>query len=100
MSEPSSFVAVTITPEPAETEPTGGELPGPMPPPATSTASPAIIEVSLSTLADQMGTAGAVLKPLHDLIAAHVMAAAWRRYAGARAGQGQDRHRAAVGVRA
>ncbi|QCO05774.1 IS66-like element accessory protein TnpA [Azospirillum argentinense] len=47
VAEPSSFVAVTITPEPAATEPTGGELPGPMPPPAASAASPAILEVTL-----------------------------------------------------
>lgn len=33
------------------------------------------VPLSLSTLADQVGTAAAVLKPLHDLIAAHVMAA-------------------------
>ena len=33
------------------------------------------VPLSLSTLADQVGAATAVLKPLHDLIAAHVMAA-------------------------
>jgi len=33
------------------------------------------VPLSLSTLADQVGTAAAMLKPLHDLIAAHVMAA-------------------------
>jgi transposase len=33
------------------------------------------VPLSLSTLANQVGTAAAVLKPLHDLIAAHVMAA-------------------------
>ena len=33
------------------------------------------VPLSLSTLADQVGTAAAVLKPLHDLISAHVMAA-------------------------
>ncbi|CBS91547.1 IS66-like element ISAli10 family transposase [Azospirillum lipoferum] len=33
------------------------------------------VPLSLSTLADQVGTAAAVLKPLHDLIAAHVLAA-------------------------
>ncbi|CAO3381879.1 IS66 family transposase [Azospirillum argentinense] len=33
------------------------------------------VPLSLSTLADQVGTTAAVLKPLHDLIAAHVMAA-------------------------
>lgn len=33
------------------------------------------VPLSLSTLADQVGAAAAVLKPLHDLIAAHVMAA-------------------------
>lgn len=34
VAEPSSFAAVTITPEPTETEPTAGEPPGPLPPPA------------------------------------------------------------------
>lgn len=33
------------------------------------------VPLSLSTLADQVGTAAAVLKPLHDLIAVHVLAA-------------------------
>jgi hypothetical protein len=33
------------------------------------------VEISLSTLADQVGTCTAVLTPLHDLMAAHVMAA-------------------------
>jgi transposase len=33
------------------------------------------VPLSLSTLADQIGTCAGVLKPLHDLIAAHVMAA-------------------------
>ncbi len=33
------------------------------------------VELSLSTLADQVGAAAAVLTPLHDLIAAHVLAA-------------------------
>ncbi len=33
------------------------------------------VEISVSTLADQVGAAAAVLTPLHDLIAAHVMAA-------------------------
>ncbi|WP_284198719.1 IS66 family transposase, partial [Azospirillum oryzae] len=33
------------------------------------------VPLSLSTLADQVGAAAVVLKPLHDLIAAHVMAA-------------------------
>jgi transposase len=33
------------------------------------------VPLSLSTLADQVGTCAGVLKPLHDLIAAHVMAA-------------------------
>jgi len=33
------------------------------------------IELSLSTLADQVGACATVLKPLHDLIAAHVLAA-------------------------
>ena len=34
------------------------------------------VDLSLSTLADQVGTCTAVLRPLHELIAAHVMAAA------------------------
>jgi transposase len=33
------------------------------------------VPLSLSTLADQVGTCAGVLKPLHDLIAAHVLAA-------------------------
>lgn len=33
------------------------------------------VPLSLSTLADQVGTATAVLKPLHDLLEAHVLAA-------------------------
>jgi transposase len=33
------------------------------------------LELSLSTLADQVGACAAVLRPLHDLIAAHVLAA-------------------------
>jgi transposase len=33
------------------------------------------VALSLSTLADQVGTCAAVLRPLHDLIAAHVLAA-------------------------
>jgi transposase len=33
------------------------------------------VALSLSTLADQVGTCTAVLRPLHDLIAAHVLAA-------------------------
>ncbi|MDQ2102525.1 IS66-like element accessory protein TnpA [Azospirillum isscasi] len=45
-AEPSSFVAVTITPEPTVTEPPVAEPPGPVPPPATAT-SPAILEVIL-----------------------------------------------------
>ena len=32
------------------------------------------VELSLSTLADQVGACTAVLRPLHDLIAAHVLA--------------------------
>jgi transposase len=34
------------------------------------------VDLSLSTLADQVGACAAALKPLHDLIEAHVMAAA------------------------
>ena len=33
------------------------------------------VDLSLSTLADQVGTCAVALKPLHDLIAAHVLAA-------------------------
>jgi transposase len=33
------------------------------------------VELSLSTLADQVGACAAVLRPLHDLIAAHVLSA-------------------------
>ena len=33
------------------------------------------VELSLSTLADQVGACTTVLRPLHDLIAAHVLAA-------------------------
>ncbi|UKJ76818.1 IS66-like element accessory protein TnpA [Azospirillum brasilense] len=47
VAEPSSFVAVTITPEPTETEPTAGEPPGPLPPPARPAISPAVLEVIL-----------------------------------------------------
>ena len=47
VAEPSSFVAVTITPEPTLTEPPVVELPGPLPPPATLATSPAILEVIL-----------------------------------------------------
>ena len=40
------------------------------------------------------------LRPLHDLIAAHVLAAKrlHARHAGAGFGQGQDRHPAAMGL--
>ncbi|TWA58598.1 hypothetical protein FBZ82_1322 [Azospirillum brasilense] len=47
MAEPSSFVAVTITPEPTVTEPPVAEPPGPVPPPMTTATSPAILEVIL-----------------------------------------------------
>lgn len=47
MVEPSSFVAVTITPEPTVTEPPVAELPGPVPPPLPQATSPAILEVIL-----------------------------------------------------
>ena len=33
------------------------------------------VDLSLSTLADQVGVCTVALKPLHDLIAAHVLAA-------------------------
>ena len=47
VAEPSSFVAVTITPEPTVTEPPVLEPPEPLPPPAGPTTSPAILEVIL-----------------------------------------------------
>lgn len=47
VAEPPSFVAVTITPEPAETEPTVGEPPEPLPLPATPATRPAVLEVIL-----------------------------------------------------
>ncbi len=47
VAEPSSFVAVTITPEPTVTEPPVLEPPEPLPPPASPTTSPAILEVIL-----------------------------------------------------
>ena len=47
MAEPSSFVAVTITPEPTVTEPPVAEPPGPVPPPMTTVTNPAILEVIL-----------------------------------------------------
>ena len=46
-AEPSSFVAVTITPEPTVMEPPVLEPPEPLPPPAGPTTSPAILEVIL-----------------------------------------------------
>ena len=61
------------------------------------------IDLSTSTLADQVGACAVALKPLHDLIEAHVLAAeasARRRHACAGAGQGQDRHSAGLGLRA
>ncbi|PNQ95188.1 hypothetical protein C1S70_30335 (plasmid) [Azospirillum argentinense] len=47
VAEPSSFVAVTITPEPTVTEPPILEPPEPLPPPAGPTTIPAILEVIL-----------------------------------------------------
>ncbi|MFL7904480.1 IS66-like element accessory protein TnpA [Azospirillum argentinense] len=47
VAEPSSFVAVTITPEPTITERPVAESPGPLPPPVTPATSPAILEVIL-----------------------------------------------------
>nr|WP_236778213.1 transposase [Azospirillum brasilense] len=47
MAEPSSFVAVTITPEPTVTEPPVAESSGPLPLPAAPATSPAILEVIL-----------------------------------------------------
>jgi transposase len=55
------------------------------------------VELSVSTLADWVGTAAAVLSPLHALIEAHVLAGgsapARRRHHGATAGPRQDGHR-------
>ena len=47
VAEPSSFVAVTITPEPTVTEPPVLEPPEPLPPPVPPAMSPAILEVIL-----------------------------------------------------
>ena len=52
--------------------------------------------LSLSTLADQVGACAMLLRPLYELIRAHVLrrrAHAWRRHHGAGAGQGTDAHR-------
>ena len=57
------------------------------------------VDLSLSTLADQVGACTVALKPLHDLIAVHVLAA--KRLHGDDtpvAGQRQDRHRAGLGL--
>ena len=59
------------------------------------------VELSLSTLADQVGACAAALAPLHDRIAAHVLAA--ERLHGDDTpvpvlAQGQDRHRPALGL--
>ena len=56
------------------------------------------VDLSLSTLADQVGACTVALKPLQDLIEAHVMKRAWRRHPGAGAGKGQVRHRPGVGL--
>lgn len=47
VAEPSSFVAVTITPEPTITEPPVLEPPEPLPPPTAPVTSSAILEVIL-----------------------------------------------------
>ena len=47
VAEPSSFVTVTVTPEPTVTEPPVLEPPEPLPPPADPTMIPAILEVIL-----------------------------------------------------
>ena len=47
MAEPSSFVAVTITPEPTVTEPPVVEPPAPLPAPAAPAPIPGILEVIL-----------------------------------------------------
>jgi transposase len=70
------------------------------------------VELSLSTLADQVGACAAALRPLHDLIAAHVLAAERLHgracppareagpggYDGAGPGQGQGQGRARLGL--
>ncbi|QQN65468.1 transposase [Bradyrhizobium diazoefficiens] len=56
------------------------------------------VELSLSTLADQVGGCAALLRPLHELIRAHVFAGARRREAGAGVGEGQDRDRTGLGL--
>ena len=59
------------------------------------------VDLSLSTLADQVGACAVALRPLHDLIAEHVLSAD-RLHGddtpGAGAGQGQVRHRPGVGL--
>ena len=47
VAEPSSFVAVTITPEPPVTEPPVVEPPEPLPLPAAPATRPAVLEVIL-----------------------------------------------------
>ena len=61
------------------------------------------VDLSLSTLADQVGTCAVALKPLHDLIAAHVLAASNDLHGSTTrlcrwSGQGQDRHGAGLGL--
>ena len=47
VAEPSSFVAVTITPEPTVTEPPVVEPPAPLPAPAAPASIPGVLEVIL-----------------------------------------------------
>ena len=59
------------------------------------------IDLSLSTLADQVGACAAALAPLHALIEAPCpgrRAAAWRRHHGSDPRQGQDRHGPDLGL--
>lgn len=58
------------------------------------------VELSVSTLADQVGSCMAALQPLQSLIEAHVLSAErlWRRHDSADPGEGQDSHRPHLGL--
>ncbi|GLR79056.1 hypothetical protein HUE56_04475 (plasmid) [Azospirillum oryzae] len=47
VAEPSSFVAVTVTPEPTVTEPPVENLPDPLPPPVPPATNPGVLEIIL-----------------------------------------------------
>ncbi|MBF5093722.1 transposase [Azospirillum sp. INR13] len=70
VAEPSSFVAVTIAPEPTVTEPPVVEPPGSLPPPAPPATSPAILEVILPS-----GTRLRLEGPVDPALAAAVVSA-------------------------